>query len=200
MGRSIMITSAVKQVFHYLLGTKNWELTYGTTEDGLKGYTDADGTSQEHWHAISGYVFLVNGGAVSWSSKKQELVTLSTAESEYVAAAYTAKEALWLWWIIGEIIKPITEPITLYSDSQSAIALTKDRLYHAWTKHINIQYHFIQFIVQEGTINLIYCPTEDMTADILTKALPNSKAKHFAKSLGLRMTWGGVLELFSDSE
>ena len=60
---------AVKPVFHYLLGTKNWELTYGTTEDGLKGYTNADGASQEHQHAISRYVFLVNGGAVSWSSK-----------------------------------------------------------------------------------------------------------------------------------
>ena len=68
---------AVKQVFYYLLGTKKWELTYGTTEDGLKGYTDADSSSKEHQYAISRYVFLVNGGAVSWSSKKQELVTLN---------------------------------------------------------------------------------------------------------------------------
>ena len=72
---------------------------------------------QKHrWHAISGYVFLVNGGAVWWSSKKQEIITLSTAESdsEYVAATYAAKEALWLRRIIGEIFKPVTEPITLY--------------------------------------------------------------------------------------
>ena len=179
---------AVKRVFRYLLGTKNWELTYGTTDDGLKGYTDADGSSQEHRHAISGYVFLVNGGAISWSSKKQELVTLSTAESEYVAATYASKEALWLRRLIGELFKPVTEPTTLYSDSQSAIALTKDGSYHARTKHIDIRYHFIRFIVQDGTINLIYCPTEDMTADMLTKALPNSKAKHFARSLGLLPT------------
>ena len=177
---------AVKQVFHYLKGTKNWKLTYGTTNDSLKGYMDADGSSQEHRHVISGYVFLVNGGAVSWSSKKQELVTLSTAESKYVAATYAAKEALWLRRIIGEIFEPITEPTTLYSDSQSAIALTKGGSYHAQTKHIDIRYHFICFVVQNGTINLIYYPTEDMTADILTKALPNSKAKHFATSLGLR--------------
>ena len=78
--------------------------------------------------------------------------------------------------------------MTLYSDSQSAIVLMKDRSYHAQTKHIDIRYHFIRFIVQEGTINLIYCPTEDMTADILAKALSNSKAKHFAKSLGLLLT------------
>jgi hypothetical protein len=61
---------AVKRVFRYLLGTKHWRLVYGTTDDGLEGYTDADGASQEHRHAISGYVFLVNGGAISWSSKK----------------------------------------------------------------------------------------------------------------------------------
>lgn len=72
-------------------------------DNSLEGYTDADGSSQEHRHAISGYIFLVNGGAISWSSKKQELIMLSTAKSEYVAATYTAKEALWLCRIIGEV-------------------------------------------------------------------------------------------------
>ena len=179
---------AVKQVFYNLLGTKHWKLTYGTTDNGLEGFTDADGSSQEHRHAISGYVFLMNGGAISWSSKKQSLVTLSTAESEYVAATYAAKEAQWLRRIIGEVFQALKQPITLYSDSQSAIALTKDSSYHAQTKHIDIQYHFIRFKVQKKSINLIYCPTDDMTANILTKALPNIKAKHFAKSLGLLLT------------
>ena len=87
---------AVKRVFCYLLGTKNWKLMYGITGNGLGCYTDADRSSQEHQHAISGYAFLINGGAISWSSKKQELVTLSTAESEYVAAMYVTKEVLWL--------------------------------------------------------------------------------------------------------
>ena len=105
-----------------------------------------------------------------------------------MAATYALKEALWLRQIIGELFGPVTEPMTLYSDSQSAIALTKDGSYHTQTKHIDIQYHFIHFVVQNGTINLIYCPTEDMTADILTKALPNSKAKHIARSLRLRAT------------
>jgi hypothetical protein len=154
----------------------------GPPKMGLRDTRMRMGLSQEHRHAISGYVFLVNGGAVSWSSKKQELVTLSTTESEYVAATHAAKEAIWLRRLISEVFQPITKPITLYSDSQLAIALTKDGSYHARTKHIDIRYHFIRFIVQNGTINLIYCPTEDMTADILTKALQ----KHFANSLGLR--------------
>jgi hypothetical protein len=113
------------------LDTKNWKLVYGATNDGLEGYTNADESSQEHRHAISRYIFLINGGAVFWSSKKQNLVTLFTAESEYMAAAYATKEALWLHQIIGEIFQPLEKPITLYSDSQSAIALTKDGSYHA---------------------------------------------------------------------
>ena len=86
----------VKHIFQYLLGTKDWKLIYGKTDDGLEEFMDADESSQEHHHAISGYVFLMNGGAISWSSKKRSLVILSTAKSEYVAAMYAAKEALWL--------------------------------------------------------------------------------------------------------
>ena len=108
---------------------------------------------------------------------------------------YAAKKALWLQWIIGEVLKPLEDPITLYSDSQSVIALRKDRLYHARMKHIDIRYHFIQFEVQKKSIKLIYCPTEDMAANILTKALPNIKVKHFMKALGLHLTWGGVLDI-----
>ena len=134
---------------------------YGTTNNWLEGYTDADGSLQEHQHAISGYIFLINWGAILWSSKKQEIVTLLTAKSEYVAATYSAKEALWLRRMLSEIFNLITEPIALYSNSQSVIAMTKDGSYHAWTKHINIRrYHLIRFIVQNGSINLIYCPTE----------------------------------------
>ena len=76
---------AVKRIFRYLSGTKKLELVYGGEQRGLVGYVDADGASQDHRRAISGYVFMIDGGAVSWSSKKQELVTLSTAEAEYVA-------------------------------------------------------------------------------------------------------------------
>ena len=69
---------------------------YGEEKKDLTGYVDADGASQEHRQAISGYVFMVDGGAVSWMLKKQELVTLSTAEAEYVAATHAAKEVMWL--------------------------------------------------------------------------------------------------------
>ena len=94
---------AVKRVFRYLAGTRNHVLTYGAEQYDLTGYTDADGASQEHRCAISGYAFLIDGGAVSWMSRKQELVTLSTVEAEYVAATHVAKECIWLRHLIGEL-------------------------------------------------------------------------------------------------
>jgi hypothetical protein len=77
--------------------------------------------------------------------------------------------------------------MTLYSDNQSAIALTKDHQYHACTKHIDIQYHFIRWIIKQGSIWLIYCPTDDMVAGTLRKALPSVKVKYFATELGLSL-------------
>jgi hypothetical protein len=140
---------------------------------------------QEHRKAISGYAFLIDGGAVSWAAKRQEIVALSTTEAEYVAATHAAKEAIWLRRLIGEVFRPLTAPTTLFCDNQSAIALTRDGQFHARTKHIDIRYHFIRFVVEGNSIKLIYCPTNEMVADALTKALPSIKAKHFAKSLGL---------------
>ena len=93
---------AVKQVFCYLKGTKDLKLVYGDEEKDLQGWVDAYGASQDHRRAISGYVFMVDGGAVSWSTKKQEPVTLSTTEAEYMAAMHAAKEAIWLQCLFGE--------------------------------------------------------------------------------------------------
>ncbi len=125
-------------------------------------------------------------GAMSWSSKKQELVTLLTTEAEYVAQIHAAKEAVWLRRLFGEFFPAINKPTDLHSDSQSAIALAIGGHYHAQTKHIDIRYHFICYIIEAGSIKLIYCPTDQQTADTLTKALPSVKAKHFAHAMGLR--------------
>ena len=152
----------------------------------IRAYTDADGNQQEDRKAISGNAFLIDGGAVSWYSKQQELISLSTTESEYVAATHAAKEAIWLRQLIGQVFEPVVEPIPLFCDNQSAIALAKDHQYHARTKHIDIRYHFIRWVCEQGHIRLIYCPTGDMLADILTKPLPSFKTKHFAAELGLR--------------
>ena len=158
----------------------------GKKKSLVVGYADVDGSMAEDRRAVSGYAFLIDGGAVSWSSKRQEIVSLSTTESEYVAASHATKEALWLRSLIGEVFAPLAEPTTIFSDNQSAIALSKDHQYHARTKHIDIRFHFIRWVVENGQIRLIYCPTDDMVADTLTKALPSPKVKHFAVELGLR--------------
>ena len=136
--------------------------------------------------SATGFTFLIDGGAVSWSLKKQEIVSLSTMESEYVAAMHGMKEGLWLRSLLAEIFEPFTDATTLFSDNQSAIALTRDHQYHARTKHIDVHYHFICWVVENGSLCLVYCPTADMLADMLTKALPSPKVKHFAGCLGLR--------------
>ena len=174
-----------KRVFRYLNGTKNLCLTYGAKEVDLIGYSDADGSMHDDRWAVSGYAFLIDGGAVSWASKKQELISLSTTESEYVAITHAAKEAIWLRSLISQLFAPFLEATPLLSDNQSAIALTKDHQYHTRTKHIDVRFHFIRWIVEDKKIKLVYCPTEDMVADVLTKALPSPKVKHFAASLGL---------------
>ena len=176
---------AVKCIFRYLKGTKDLWLSYGGNKKELVGYADADGNMAEDRHAISGYAFLLHGGAVSWTTKRQEIISLSTTESEYVAATYAAKEALWLRSLLSQLFDITLKPTTLFSDNQSAIALTKDHQYYACTKHIDIRFHFIRWIVENGSLRLVYCPTDEMVADTLTKALPSPKVKYFANELGL---------------
>ena len=176
---------AVKRVFRYLKGTRELWLSYGGGGKKMEGYADADGSIMEDRKAISGYTFITNSSAVSWSTKKQEIISLLTTESKYVAAIYAAKEALWLRSLISQLFGTTLPVTTLFSNNQSAIALTKKHQYHAHTKHIDICYHFIRWIIEEGKIHLIYCPTNEMVADTLTKALPSVKVKHFATALGL---------------
>jgi len=102
-----------------------------------------------------------------------------------MVAMHGGKEALWLCSLISEVFGDITSPTTLFSDNQVAIALTRDHQYHPCTKHIDVQYHWICWVVEKGSIRLVYCPMDDMVADALTKALPSAKVKHFAASLGL---------------
>ena len=120
---------------------------------------------------------------------------MSTAEAKYVAATHAAKEAIWLRRLIFELFPMTTTPTPLYCDNQAALTLATTDNYHARTKHIDIRYHFIRDVVQKGSIDLIFCPTEDMIADTLTKSLPKWKLTSHNLSLGLHRVCGGVAEL-----
>ena len=115
---------AVKCVFQYLKGMQDWKLIYGGGENrGLEGFTDTNGAMQEHRQAIFSYVILIDGGAVLWCSKKQELITLSTTKAEYVAATHAAKEIIWFQCLFGEIFQPLEHLVILHSDNQFTIVL-----------------------------------------------------------------------------
>lgn len=177
--------NTLKRVYAYVKNTRDlWLVLGGENNRATIGYSDADGMSNEDRHAISGYVFLI-GSAISWSSKRQDIVSLSTTEAEYVALTHAAKEAIWLRSLLMEVFRAPADPITIHGDNQGSIALARDDRFHARTKHIDIRFHFIRYAVKEKKIRLVYCPTDDMTANILTKALPSAKVKHFAASMGL---------------
>ena len=175
----------LKRVFRYLKGTKDLKLVIGGSQGGLEAFSDADWASQEHRHSISGYVFTIDGGVVSCSLKKQPIVALSMTEAEYIAATHATKEALWIRTFLGEITCPLVKPITIHLDSISAISITKNDEYHLCTKHIDIRYHFICHTICEGLVQVDYVPTDDMTADIFTKALPWHKVTHLNAMIGL---------------
>jgi len=176
---------AVKWVFRYLKGTKGMCLIIGGLKGGLEAYSDADWASQVHQHSISGYVFTIDGGAVSWSSKKQPIIALSTTKAKYIAATHAAKEALWLHTFLAEIVRPLEKPITIHLDNISTISITKNDEYHPRMKHIDLHYHFIRHTVWEGLIHVDYVPTDDMAADMFTKALPQHKVLHLNPMVGL---------------
>ena len=109
---------------------------------------------------------------MSWNSRKQAIISLSTTKSEYVAMTHAAKEAIWICMFLGEVLRPLSKPMLPYCDNQSAIAVAKNDQFHACTKHIDIQYHFIHEAITWNIIKVRYCPTQHMVADIFTKALP----------------------------
>jgi hypothetical protein len=181
---------ALKRLIRYLLGTVNYSLTYGSNNQNqliMMGYCDADwGSNQDDRRSVTGYVYILNGGAVSWQARKQPTVALSSVEAEYMAATEATKEAIWLRSFFNELGLKIPSPITILSDSQGSIALAKNPAVHSRSKHIDIRHHFIREQVAIGQIKMYYVPTKDMTADILTKPLSRDRHQRLVGLLGIR--------------
>ena len=127
----------------YLSHTKSMRLCYGSQDLSVKVYTDSNYVGDlDKWRSTSGYVFMLAGGAVSWRSRLQNCITQSTTEAEYVAIMEACKEAIWLGRLVADLGIKI-EMLELHCDSQSAIQLVKNPVFHAKTKHIDVKYHFI---------------------------------------------------------
>ncbi|KAK8705029.1 hypothetical protein V6N13_048640 [Hibiscus sabdariffa] len=167
--------TAVKNILKYLRRTKDVFLVYGGEEElRIKGYTDASfQTDKDDSRSQSGFVFCLNGGAVSWKSSKQDTVADSTTEAEYIAASEAAKEAVWIKKFITElgVIPSITDVVDLYCDNNGAIAQAKEPRSHQRSKHILRRFHLIREIIDRGDVEICKVNTDDNIADPLTKPL-----------------------------
>lgn len=175
------------RIYRYLNSTSDCVLTLGGLDNPLTLFVflDADWGSQLHRRSISGFVTYIGDGPISWSSKKQPIVTLLSTESEYVALTHAAKEIIWLRKLFSELIGQIIDPTVLCCDNQSAIRLSKDSTFHARTKHIDIHFHFVRQVVERDQADIRYVPTDDMIADIFTKSLARVKFVRFRSLLNL---------------
>ena len=178
---------ALKHMIIFLGSMKDLWLTFsGQSKLATEGFCNADWGGQKHCHSISGYSFHMGAGAISWSSKKQHVVALSSTEAEYIAQTHAAKEALWLCSLLQELRSAPDDPLILNCDNQGVIALAKDNKFHARTKHIDVRYHFIREAVEDGKVAVRYIPTGDNISDIFTKPLTKAKFRELAELLRLR--------------
>ena len=169
--------SMLKSLLSYLSSTHHYALTY-TRKEGpltLVGYSDADWGGAEDRRSTGGFIFTLNGCPISWESKKQPTVALSSAESEYMALTQATKEAVWLRRLLSDLGHVQSTPTPIFEDNQAAIRLGRNAGEHRRTKHIDIQYHFTREKVEQGEVELTYCPSNEQLADIMTKALELDK-------------------------
>ena len=179
--------TAAKRVCRYLKGTIDIKLVYTETVCEAVDYSDADWASSiDDRHPTSGNVILIAGGAVSWLSKRQATVALSTAEAEYVSLTTMIQEAIWIRRLL-QCIGEKDDTVTVFEDNQGAIKMAQNPVMHSRRKHIDIRYHFIRETIADGTVTLRYCPTKDMTADCLTKSLSKGRFEMLRKKLGLSL-------------
>jgi hypothetical protein len=186
---------ALDRIWQYLIYSKDYGLIYQFPSKSidLLGYSDSDWGGDYSRKSTTGYLYLLGDlnikTAISWNSKLQKTIALSSCEAEYMALKEAIKENLYIKSLIKQI--PVLNSVinntkTLYTDSNSAIDLAKNPVHHFRTKHIDIQYHFVRENYLNKVINLEYCPTEIQLADGLTKAISTEKYLDFIKELGLK--------------
>jgi hypothetical protein len=164
------------------------KLRLGDNGMAMNGYCDADwGGDADRRRSTTGYVFFMGKGAVSWNSKRQPTVALSTTEAEYMSASQSAKEAVWLRQLMADVGCVQEDATTIMCDNQGCIALAKNPKPHSRTKHIDVQHHFIREKIEDEAIDMKYCPTEHMVADVLTKALGRDRHQMMCKAIGLEV-------------
>lgn len=178
---------AVKRIIRYLKGTIDYKLTYNNSENGeLHGYCDADWASDLiERRSTTGYVFLLQGCAVTWNSKKQPTIALSSTEAEYMAMSSATQEALWLKSLTNEIFNN-AKCLIINCDNKGALQLSEKSSYKPRTKHIDVRHHFLREKVAQGLIKFQYVKTDEMLADFLTKSVTTEKQQFCCRGMNLK--------------
>lgn len=181
---------AAKRVMRYLRGTLDHGILFphqgSRSKLKLLSYSDSDwcGDIMDR-KSTMGYIFLLAGAPVSWCSRKQSVVALSTCEAEYISACFAACQGIWLSSLLEELRAGIGTQIDLLVDNKSAIDLAKNPVSHGRSKHIETKFHYLRQQVEAGKIKLVYCKTDLQLADVLTKALKIEKFKEMRKLIGV---------------
>ncbi|KAH0724932.1 hypothetical protein KY284_000797 [Solanum tuberosum] len=178
---------AVKRVLRYVAGTTDFGIWYSKAPNlRLVGFTDSDyiGCLDDRKNTFRNY-FGFGSRVVTWSSKKQEIVALSTSETEYTTTSLAVQQALWLRKLLEDFNYERKEFTEIIFDSKSTIAMAKNPSFHGRTKHIDVQYHFIWTLVADGRIVLKFCGTNEQATNIFTKSLPQAKHEYFRLQLGV---------------
>ena len=176
----------VKRILKYVNGTSDYGIMYCHCSDSmLVGYCDADWAgSADDRKSTSGGCFYLGNNLISWFSKKQNCVSLSTAEAEYIAAGSSCSQLVWMKQMLKEY-NVEQDVMTLYCDNMSAINISKNPVQHSRTKHIDIRHHYIRDLVDDKVITLKHVDTEEQMADIFTKALDANQFEKLRGKLGI---------------
>jgi hypothetical protein len=183
--------TAVQRVFRYLKRTRAFGLCYRRLDSppiigDLHGFCDSDWAGDRDLYlSTAGWVFFMNGAAISWQSKRCKSPAQSSCDAEYVAEGLACQEICHLRNILGELGLEPSDPIPLYSDSQSAIHLTKNPVFHERSKHIALKFHLSRHLQRSRLMSLQYLPTDLQVADVLTKALHGPKVAWGRQQMGL---------------
>ncbi|KAJ9515817.1 hypothetical protein QJQ45_008657 [Haematococcus lacustris] len=176
--------AAAKAVLSYLKGTASQGLVFGGS-DSLQGYCDADyAGDKDTARSTTGYVFTLHGAAISWSSRLQPTVAMSTAEAEYMAASGAVKEAVWLRKLMQDLGLPGT-CVNIMCDNQAALQLLNNPMASARSKHISVHHHFARERAVRGEVMFTYCSTSEMVADVMTKPLAAVKLGYAKEGCGI---------------
>ncbi|KAK0597388.1 hypothetical protein LWI29_024823 [Acer saccharum] len=179
-------TSLVKRIIRYVNGTSNYGIWYSfDTNASLVGFSDADWAGNcDDRKSTSGGCFFLGNNLVSWFCKKQNSISLSTAEAEYIAAGSGCTQLLWMKQMLVDYgFNQGT--LTLFCDNMSAINISKNPVQHSRTKHIDIRHHFIRELVENKCIVLEHVGTNDQLADLFTKPLDATRFKTLSRSIGI---------------